>query len=110
MTSGPALVRCLSIGVVHDRQGEEEAASFAGLALHPDLPTVGFDDPLGDREPKSNAAVIPSVRLPELTEDVRQMLGGDSGPSVTHFELQRTLPRRASHDDAPAPRRELDGI
>jgi len=71
---------------------------------------MGLDDSLRDREPEAGARRRRLVRAPEAVEHAREVLRGDADARVGDREAHRVaVPRRADRD-APARRREADGV
>src|SRR5215472_14093517 len=64
-----------------------EHGALARLALNRDGTPVHIDDPPGDRQPQTGAAVFAGTRLirpPESIEDVDQILRSDPDPRIRH--------------------------
>src|SRR5262245_32117324 len=60
---------------------DEEGRTAAGLALHPDPPSVGLDDLAADGEAGARPLeLLPGMQTPEELEDRRVELGIDADP------------------------------
>ena len=102
---GRGLLRPPRLGAARRRDGEEEDAAFAELALDPDAAAVRLDDPLDDRQAQARAVLSGLARLPQAFEHVRQVIGGDAAAGVRHPEQDVFVrARRADGDARPPPR------
>ena len=72
------------------------------LALDPDSTAMRFDDSLDDGQSETGATAPRVFRLPETVEEARHVLVGDSGPAVTDPEMDLSISRPCSDDDASA--------
>jgi hypothetical protein len=98
------------------RQGEEEAAPPAQLALHPDVAAVQLHELARDRQSQPRAVVrarAGGVHLRELLEDQLVELRVDADPRVRDGDLHpvRALGGAAGlHHEMALLRGELDGV
>src|SRR5205085_2517502 len=95
------------------RQGEDESAAAARLALEAQGPLVGLHDAAGDSEAETGAALVAAAaHVGEFVEDARLLRRCDASAGVAHGDF-RLLRLRAIPDadrDAAARRGELDRI
>ena len=93
-------------------EGEARAAAQAfRVRAHPSA--VQLRERTHNREPEPEPAVLPrrrAVGLPETVEDVRQKLGRDAYPRIRHLYQRLAAFGPHARRDAPALRRELDGV
>src|SRR5689334_13294669 len=85
-------------------------ASRARLTLHPDAPTVRFDDAFRNREAETEPAPIAAIRLPEAPEDVRDLLGRNARTSIDYRKADFAIGARGAHEHLAARRCELDRV
>src|SRR2546423_1713048 len=104
------MCQCTTNSAAVHRQCEVEVAPFAWRGLHPDAPVVRLDDALRDDEAKSDAAPIRAAALPELTEDVWQLLRGNPGTGIGDDNPHLVGDPRPAKSDATPLRSELDRI
>ena len=67
-SNNPARLECAG-------QCEREGRTAPNSAIDRNGPAVRLDDSLGDGEPQAQAARVRFVGLPELTKNVRQLIG-----------------------------------
>jgi hypothetical protein len=95
-----------------ERHGERRSPPCA-VARDTDLTAVQLDEMPHDGEPEPHAAGAARrdvLRLAEAGENVREELGRDAATGVAHAQHELLLATFESHLDAPARRRELDGV
>jgi NADH-quinone oxidoreductase subunit L len=83
----PSLSRQLfqrGAGGLGDGDRERDGGAAAHLALDPDSPPVGLDDPLDDRQPEAGAGPARAAGLPEPVERMSDRFRGDAGARVGH--------------------------
>src|SRR5215469_11204069 len=73
---------------LEERHGEVEHRAFPRLARHPDLPSVRFNDSLGDGQAETGTEhLIARTSAPvKLVEDPRLLLLADAAASIRHAE------------------------
>src|SRR5262249_56184454 len=99
------------ISILHGNS-EPECRSLAEGALHPDAAPVHLDELLGDAETQAGAPVFPADRgvdLPELREDVVQLIFGDANAGVAHA-VDEVVAALLGRDLDPSLFRELDRV
>ncbi len=86
--------------------------SRPGVLWAQSTPTMSFDNTFHDCQTKAQArpAALLLARLPESVEEVRQLLGGDSGAAVRDPEMDLIVMPRGTHRDSPACLGELDRV
>src|SRR5687768_12619258 len=67
---------------VRQWQREEESTARADGALDPDAAIVSLDDAFGDRKAEPDAAAVSPAALPELTEHMGKLFGGNARTRV----------------------------
>src|SRR6266404_6461285 len=99
-------------GRAAERQGEREGRAAADRALYPDAPAVERDElpGQGESEPGALDGAARGAHLAELLEHRLVVLGRDADPGVGDRDLDRVVPERGPHVDAPAFRGELEGV
>src|SRR5437870_670816 len=81
------------------RQGEPDARTTAELTIDADVATVGFDDPLGDREAQSYPGRV-GIR-PHAIKTLKQsglLFGRDARPLILDADAHHIGGRSPSHD------------
>ena len=78
------------------RQCEVESAPQSDVTLNPNPSVVRFDDSFRNRESETDSAPIRRPRLPESSEDVRELLRGYARAGVDHGKSHFTICRRAA--------------
>ena len=81
-SEAPYRLRSRCVGSTFYRQGDRERRALPLLAAHSDLPPVGLDNPLGDREPKASPRHLAIRHAIEALEEMRQGLGRDTRTGV----------------------------
>src|SRR5689334_5806405 len=96
-----------------DGKNEGEGGPFAQRAIAANGAVVRLDDLLRDREAQPRSACRRSaliVRLIELLEDVRQLLGGDSRAAVADLDADAVIGWCSGQLHVAARAGELEGV
>src|SRR5262245_7157826 len=83
------------------------------IAVRKDFPLVLLEEMTRDRKAQTQATVLArgaAIGLPEAIENVRQKFRLDTDAGIPHLDLDRITFCSAANLDAPALRRELDGV
>ena len=98
-------------------EAEAEGSAAPGLAFHPDMAALLFDQLFGDGQAEAGAAVgffTVGIGLLETLEDVRQLIGRNADAGVAHREFEGGLSLVFLHQMHPYADRtfrgELDGV
>ena len=95
-----------------DRECERKCGALAWLRLDPDSAAVHLNDPLGDGESQTGAALLAGdgiVGLLKFLEQVGLIGSGDAGAGVTHRHMECAVIRFGLDGDF-ARIGELDGV
>src|SRR5579859_4950193 len=80
------------LALIH-RQQERKPASRNWFAFHPDLASVGLDEPLSNRQPQAHACRV-AVYPHKIFEDFLVMFRGNSRATVGHVHLDAVRTRQ----------------
>src|SRR2546428_3750154 len=102
-----------SVGGVRKRQCDLEQGTAARIILNRDVPAIGFDRPLRDRQTETGAATVTRARFvetKEAIEDAVTVFCGDAGPIVGDFHDRVITVRPSANVDRRSLWTVLDGV
>src|SRR4029453_8270436 len=81
------------------RNRERKRRTRAELTLHPDPPTVEFDEFPPERQPQTSSLslLVRRAHLPELFEDGSLVLRGNPHPGISHRDLGHAIHNPRPH-------------